>query len=59
MSRLEAQAKVKERSGVVKESVTKDLDYLVVGNEPGSKLEKARKLNIRIIEEPEFLKLIK
>lgn len=59
MSRLEAQAKVEERSGVVKESVTKDLDYLVVGNEPGSKLEKARKLNIRIIEEPEFLKLIK
>lgn len=59
MSRPEAQTKVKERGGTIKESVTNDLDYLVVGNEPGSKLEKAKKLNIKIIDEQEFLKVIK
>lgn len=59
MSREKAQAMVKERGGMVKETVTKDLDYLVVGNEPGSKLEKAKKLDIKIIDEQEFLKLMK
>lgn len=59
MSRTQAQAKVKERGGIVKESVTNDLDYLVVGSEPGSKLAKAKQLNIKIIDEQEFLKLIK
>lgn len=58
MSRLDAQEKVRERGGVVKETVTKDLNYLVVGENPGSKLEKAKKLGIKILNEAGFLKLL-
>jgi DNA ligase (NAD+) len=39
-------------------SVTKQTDYVVAGTDPGSKLEKARKLGIEIIDEKEFKKLI-
>jgi DNA ligase (NAD+) len=39
-------------------AVTKQTTLVVVGTEAGSKLEKARKLGIRIIDESEFLKLV-
>ena len=39
-------------------SVTSKLDYLVIGENSGSKLKKAKELNIKIINEVEFLKLI-
>ena len=39
-------------------SVSKKLDYLIVGKEPGSKLEKAQNLGIRIIYEEEFNSLL-
>lgn len=50
---------VKDNGGTIKNSIVKDLSYLVVGDSPGSKLEKAKKLNIPIIDENEFLKLVK
>ncbi len=59
MSRSKAQEAVKQRGGIIKEAVTKDLDYLVLGNKPGSKLEKAKKIGVKVINEKEFLKLIK
>jgi DNA ligase (NAD+) len=59
MSRSKAQEAVKQRGGTIKEAVTKDLDYLVLGNKPGSKFEKAKKLGVKVINEKEFLKLIK
>lgn len=40
-------------------SVSKNLDYLIVGSEPGSKLEKAQKLGVTILYENEFLDLLK
>ena len=40
-------------------SVSKNLDYLIVGTDPGSKLEKAQKLGITILDENEFLDLLK
>jgi DNA ligase (NAD+) len=40
-------------------SVTKDLDYLVVGAEAGSKLDKAQKLGVKILTEQQFLKMVK
>ncbi len=58
MSRIQAQEKVKERGGIVKEVVTKDLKYIVVGSDPGSKLEKAKKLGIKTLDEEKFKKLV-
>jgi len=55
MTRPEAKKLVEEQGGIVKSSVTKDLDYLVVGEEPGSKLDEAKKHNVKIITEQEFL----
>ena len=40
-------------------SVSKNLDYLIVGSDPGSKLEKAKKLGITILDEEQFLDLLK
>lgn len=59
MSRDEAKEKICAAGGEASESVTKKTDYLVVGSDPGSKLEKARKLGVRILNESEFLALWK
>lgn len=57
-SRGEAERIVKEMGGEVASSVSKKVDIVVVGKEPGSKLEKARSLHIKTITEEEFLKMI-
>jgi len=59
MSREDAHKRIIELGGQIGSSVTKNTDYLVVGEEPGSKLEKANKLGIKILSEQDFLKLIK
>ncbi len=59
MSRDEAKEKIRALGGEVSSSVIKDTDYVVIGAEPGSKLDKAEKIGIKIIKEKEFLKLIK
>jgi DNA ligase (NAD+) len=57
-SREEASEKIIALGGRTSDSVSKKTDYLVVGSEPGSKLKKARSLNIKILTEEEFEKLI-
>jgi DNA ligase (NAD+) len=57
-SRSEAEAKVKALGGMAGSSVTKKTSYVVVGEDPGSKLDKARSLGITILTEEEFLKMI-
>jgi len=59
MSRDEAKQAVRSAGGDWVSSVSKNTDYVVVGNEPGSKLEKAQKLGISILTEQEFLALMK
>ena len=59
LTRGEAKDKVRNLGGDVSESVSKKIDYVVVGENPGSKLEKARKLGVRIIEEKKFLEVVK
>jgi DNA ligase (NAD+) len=59
MSRFEAQKKIRLLGGHPTNSISKKTDYLVVGKNPGSKLEKAKKLGVKIINEKEFLELIK
>jgi DNA ligase (NAD+) len=58
-TRDEAKAKIRELGGDVSNSVSKGTDLVVVGSEPGSKYDKAKKLGIKVINEKEFLKLIK
>jgi DNA ligase (NAD+) len=50
-SRQDAEALIKQLGGKVTGSVSKSTSYLLVGEEPGSKLEKARSLNVPIIDE--------
>lgn len=59
LTRDEAKARVRKLGGEASETVSKETDYLVAGSDPGSiKLERAQKLNIKIIDEKEFLKLL-
>ena len=58
MTRDEASEKVRLLGGDVSSSVSKNTDYVVVGENPGSKYKKAKKLGVKMISEKEFLKLI-
>ncbi len=59
LARDEAKEKVRALGGDTSESVSQKTDYVVAGENPGSKREKARKLGVRIIDEREFLRLLK
>ena len=55
MSRSEAQNRIKLLGGNATGSVTKKTNYLVAGAESGSKLEKAQRLDVHVIDETEFI----
>jgi len=57
--REEAEAKIKELGGKVGSDVTRKTSYLVVGEDPGSKLARAQSLGTKTLSESEFLKLLK
>jgi DNA ligase (NAD+) len=54
LTRLQAEARIKELGGTVGDSVSRKTSYLVVGDEPGSKLAKAQKLGTTILDEAAF-----
>ena len=58
MSRDEAKAKIRQGGGKVGSAVSQETDYVVVGAEAGSKLDKAQALGVKIITEAKFKKLI-
>ena len=58
LSRDEASACVREAGGNVTASVSKNTDYLLAGEEAGSKLDKAKELGVKILTEKEFLEML-
>lgn len=58
-TREQAKEIILSLGGEVSDSVSKNIDYVVVGKEPGSKYEKAKKIGIKVISEEEFLEMIK
>jgi DNA ligase (NAD+) len=59
MSRKDAEGAVQALAGKVSSSVSKKTDFVVVGESPGSKYDKAVELGVQILNEEEFLKMIK
>jgi DNA ligase (NAD+) len=57
-SRDEAKQMIEQRGGRVTGSVTKKTDYLVVGEEPGSKLDRARELGVKVLDEAAVVSLL-
>ena len=58
LKRDEAKALVEAAGGKVAGSVSKKTDYVVAGEEAGSKLEKALELGVPVIDEAELMKLL-
>ncbi|HNV86177.1 MAG TPA: NAD-dependent DNA ligase LigA [Candidatus Omnitrophota bacterium] len=56
-SRGEIEAKIKRLGGIVSSGVSKKTSFLVLGEDPGSKYDKARRLGVPVLTEDEFLKL--
>lgn len=57
-SRDEASALIKERGGKISSSVSKKTDFVLVGEDPGSKYDKAKKLEVTILFEKQFEKML-
>jgi DNA ligase (NAD+) len=58
MSRAEAKSRIQEAGGKITSTVSKKTDYLVAGAEPGSKLAKARELEVEILDAAGLEKLL-
>lgn len=58
LDRDEAKEKIRSLGGEISESVSKKTSYVVAGAEPGSKLEKAKKLGVKTLNEKEFMRVL-
>lgn len=59
LTRDDAHSRIRKAGGEVSSSVSKNTSYLVVGDNPGSKLQKAEKLGVQVLSEEEFLRLLR
>ena len=58
LSREEAKERIEQAGGKVAGSVSKKTNYVVAGEESGSKLDKAKELGIEILDEPALLAML-
>jgi DNA ligase (NAD+) len=58
LTRDQAMAMIESRGGRVTSSVSKKTDFVLAGAEPGSKLDKANQLGVKVIDEDEFRKVL-
>ena len=59
ISRAEAKSKIEKQSGKILSSVNKNLNYLITGDKPTvKKINKAKELNIVILDQKDFLKML-
>ena len=58
LTRSRAKERVEQAGGHVVSAVSKNVDYVVIGEDPGSKYNKARELGVEIIDEEQFLELL-
>ena len=59
IGRNEAKEKIRQFGGNISESVSDNIDYVIVGKNPGAKLVKANKMEIKTLSEKQFLRLLK
>jgi DNA ligase (NAD+) len=59
LTREDVTARIEALGGKVSSSVSKKTDYVLAGSDPGSKLDKAQKLGVAIIDEKQFLEVCK
>ena len=59
IDRTQAKQLVRDNGGKILSGVSSQLDWLVVGDKPGSKLTTAEKLGVKVLSEEQFLKLIR
>ncbi len=58
ISREEAKEKIREMGGEIRESVSRNTSYVVVGEDPGEKFKKAQELGVVVLDEAGFLQLL-
>ena len=59
LAREDAKARIRQLGGNISESISSSIDYIVVGENPGSKLQQAKKIGIKTLSEKEFLRLLR
>jgi len=57
-TRDEAKTRIRELGGSISSSVSVQTSFVVIGKNPGSKYNKAKKIGVKIINEKEFLRII-
>jgi DNA ligase (NAD+) len=58
-SRQQAEQAIRQAGGKASSSVSKKTDFVLAGENPGSKLDKARRLGVEVIDEKRFMRIIK
>jgi DNA ligase (NAD+) len=59
MTRQQAEQAIRQAGGKASSSISNKTDFLLAGGDPGSKLDKAKKLGVKVIDEKQFLEMVK